>query len=242
MNFSSGNKYIGDWKNSKREGKGTFTYTDGERYIGEWKDGNENGLGTQDYKNGSKYEGQWKDGKREGIGTFTYKDGTKKSGGWVNNEYIGGGCVYGNCVNGYGTYFYSDAKYVGEWIDGKEEGRGTLMLLTGEQLTGEFKEGNYVEIRNNSTNSNTFQNNNKIIGCVKGNCIDGYGIYNYDNGDSYTGQFKNSLKSGRGALTYSTGVEYLGEFLYDKPNGQGILITPGGNTKSGIWENGEFIK
>ena len=33
-------KYVGEFKDSKRHGQGTYTFSDGEKYIGEFKDGN----------------------------------------------------------------------------------------------------------------------------------------------------------------------------------------------------------
>ena len=31
--------YVGEWKDGKRNGQGTFTSTDGSKYVGEYKDG-----------------------------------------------------------------------------------------------------------------------------------------------------------------------------------------------------------
>ena len=35
--FSWGAKYVGEWKNGKQHGKGTFTYASGGKFAGEWK-------------------------------------------------------------------------------------------------------------------------------------------------------------------------------------------------------------
>ena len=35
--FGMMEKYIGNWKNDKRNGQGTNIYSDGVQYIGEWK-------------------------------------------------------------------------------------------------------------------------------------------------------------------------------------------------------------
>jgi hypothetical protein len=37
--YSNGNKYEGDFKNSKPHGKGVYTWINGENYEGEWKVG-----------------------------------------------------------------------------------------------------------------------------------------------------------------------------------------------------------
>jgi len=53
----------------------TYTYPDGGKYVGKFKDGKKNGQGTSTYPEGQKYVGRWKDDKRNGQGTFTYPDG-----------------------------------------------------------------------------------------------------------------------------------------------------------------------
>ena len=52
------------------------------RYVGEWKDGKKNGQGTYTQTDGGKYEGEWKDDKRWN-GTQKLKSG-QVIGKWVN--------------------------------------------------------------------------------------------------------------------------------------------------------------
>jgi len=47
-----GGTFIGEWKDGKRNGQGTFTWSDGEKYVGEWKDGR-TWNGTKYDKNGN---------------------------------------------------------------------------------------------------------------------------------------------------------------------------------------------
>ena len=35
--YDSGNQYVGEWKNGKRDGQGTYTWEDGGKYKGKWK-------------------------------------------------------------------------------------------------------------------------------------------------------------------------------------------------------------
>ena len=37
---------MGEWKNDKFDGNGTYTWADGRKYVGEWKNGKEHGNGT----------------------------------------------------------------------------------------------------------------------------------------------------------------------------------------------------
>ena len=53
-------KYVGEFSNGKRHGKGTMTYSSGMKYIGAWKDGREHGQGTKTYSDGDEVNGIWK--------------------------------------------------------------------------------------------------------------------------------------------------------------------------------------
>ena len=50
--------------NDKREGKGTFSWTDGRQYVGEWKAGKQHGIGTYISIEGQKKQGLWENGKK----------------------------------------------------------------------------------------------------------------------------------------------------------------------------------
>ena len=39
MLFANGNKYEGEYKDNKKNGKGTYIYANGDKYKGEWKNG-----------------------------------------------------------------------------------------------------------------------------------------------------------------------------------------------------------
>ena len=64
--WENGTKYMGEWKDGKKHGQGTFTYGKGK-----WE--------------GDKYEGEFKDGYRNGQGTYTSQDGTKGKGEFKDN-------------------------------------------------------------------------------------------------------------------------------------------------------------
>ena len=56
-------EYVGEYKDGKKHGQGTYTWFDGGIYVGKWKDGKEHGQGTETWSSGSKYVGEWKDDK-----------------------------------------------------------------------------------------------------------------------------------------------------------------------------------
>jgi len=98
--WENGTKYMGEWKDGKKHGQGTFTYGkgkwEGDKYEGEFKVGYRNGQGTYTWSDGEKYVGEWKYGRKSGQGTLTLSSGNK---------------------------------YVGEFKDGKKHGQGTYHLL-----------------------------------------------------------------------------------------------------------------
>ena len=76
----------------KRHGKGSSkVYKDGSlssTYVGEFKDGKLHGQGTFTWADGEKYVGEWKDDLQHGQGTFIFANGTVDKGIWENGELV----------------------------------------------------------------------------------------------------------------------------------------------------------
>ena len=107
MSWPDGTKYVGEFKDDKFNGQGTYTQPDGTKYVGEFKDDLFNGQGTYTEPSGYKYVGEFKDDKFNGQGTFTYPDGTKYVGEFKDDKF-----------NGQGTYTEpSGAILAGVWFD-----------------------------------------------------------------------------------------------------------------------------
>ena len=43
--FKKGNKYVGEYKDDKMSGQGTFIYLNGDKYVGEFRNDKKNGYG-----------------------------------------------------------------------------------------------------------------------------------------------------------------------------------------------------
>lgn len=88
--LSNGDKYVGGYRNGRRHGQGTFTSSKGiPSYVGEWSNGEPNGQGVFVYVNGDKYTGEFKDGKRWGRGILANSDGKSSvEGSWENNRIV----------------------------------------------------------------------------------------------------------------------------------------------------------
>ena len=100
--------YQGQVKDGKRNGQGTFTWSDfGVKYEGGWKEGKKHGQGIYSKSDGGIYEGEFKDGEYDGQGTFTFSWGDKYVGEWKNGENWNGtqydkdGNITKKYVNGY---------------------------------------------------------------------------------------------------------------------------------------------
>ena len=77
--------YVGEFKDGREHGQGTFTFSDGlYNYVGEYKEGKKHGQGTFTTFDGDKYVGAFKDGNFWN-GT-TYEIDGNIFGKWVNGK------------------------------------------------------------------------------------------------------------------------------------------------------------
>lgn len=60
---------------------------------------------------------------------------------YVYSDDESGKCTSGNCVNGEGTFTYSnDNKYDGQFKDGKRNGQGTYTWSNGKKYVGQWRD------------------------------------------------------------------------------------------------------
>lgn len=90
-------------------------------------------------------------------------------------------------------------------------GRGTLILESGEQYVGEFKNG----LRH------------------------GYGTLTLPSGAHYSGEWQYGVRHGRGTFVWPNGDKYVGEWKNDRQNGEGTLFYKNGDRESGRWAEGK---
>ena len=121
-------------------------------------------------------------------------------------------------TNCFASVNFTNAKYAGEFKNGKFYGQGTITHTNGEKYVGEFRDGK----------------------------IHGHGIYTYPDGVKYVGEYKDDKKNGQGTLTSPrSGGKYVGEFRDDSPNGQGTYTFGptshfSGDKYVGKFKNGKF--
>ena len=76
--------------------------------------------------------------------------------------------------------------------------------------------------------------------CIKGNCHDGFGTNNWENGDSYEGQWKGGNPNGHGEFYWDNGDDYKGTFKDGKMSGYGRYRWKNGDWYKGEWKDAKM--
>ena len=167
-------------------------------------------------------------------------------------------CTTGNCKDGNGTYNYGWCVYSGEFKNGKPEGKG-VMKYDDYTYNGEFKNGledgtgeivnkdgskeNVVYSAGVKTVSGLVkvdEKDYKPLGldknCLSGNCINGYGTYQFPSGNKYTGNFIGYRFEGQGAFYFSNGDKFDGIF-HNNEKSSGTYYYSIGATYKGTYDD-----
>ncbi|GJQ83371.1 hypothetical protein Trydic_g18153 [Trypoxylus dichotomus] len=128
-------KYVGQWRDNIKSGKGYLLSRSGQLYEGDWERGYRHGFGVLGVKNDKDvvlllYKGEWKNGRMHGIGARHYPDGSYYLGNWKNSK-----------RHGYGQMWYANGSfYDGFWVKDKKEGWGMFVRPDGNRYEGSWKE------------------------------------------------------------------------------------------------------
>ena len=157
-----GDIYEGEWVDDKATGRGKYFHIDGTTYDGEWENDKQNGFGVETWNDGSYYEGYYVNGKKEGKGIYRWSDGSSYEGDFKDNT-----------ITGKGKYIWENKRiYDGEWVNNKMKGYGVFTWPDGRKYKGD-----YVDDKK-----------------------EGYGIYYWPDGRIYKGMWKNGLQNGEGEI------------------------------------------
>ena len=193
--FADGDKYVGEYKDGKRNGQGTYTAANGNKYAGEFKDDKRNGQGTYTFASGNKYVGEFKDGYASGQGTYFYLADDQ----WKGDKYVGE--HKRGQSNGQGTYTAANGnEYVGEYKDDKRNGQFIVTYPNGSKYVGEFKDD-----KRNGQGTFTWADGNKYVGEFKDGYASGQGTYTFASGNKYVGEFKDDNFNGQGIRFLANG-------------------------------------
>jgi hypothetical protein len=215
FNTSSGDTYKGTLKNGVIDGWGLYTFANGIKYLGFVENGKFNGLGKYSWPDGNQYLGYFENGKRNGKGVYITKDKKALAGDWLNDQftsgksfgfageaetptpeiklasslYLSADCISGNCLSGNGTRSMPDGtKYMGDFTDGLENGRGIKYYFDGEY------EGLWVQGMREGVGTFRLKDDFNVIGEFHNEELDGY-VFFYDNtGKMFVDFFRNGKK------------------------------------------------
>ncbi len=126
---SKGNRYVGQFKNGKRHGYGSYQFANGDRYEGEYEEGRREGFGSYQFKKGDRYVGYFSNGKYHQRGAYFFPNGDKYFGQYANGK-----------RNGKGTLSKANGeRYEGDFQEGKRHGLGRCTFSNGDHYSGSWK-------------------------------------------------------------------------------------------------------
>ena len=187
-NYANGDKYVGEFSNGARHGRGSYTYTGGRVKKGTWKFGDFQGA-ESDPENRGQSAGPYL--------TSRLRDESRISSPSVPNHKQTNSRTcprsplvitdynevqsWNNCE---GTIAFgkknkekAGEKYAGEWKGGTRHGYGTYVGNGGQKYVGEWRD----------------------------NKFHGRGTWSSPTGHEYIGEWKNGLADGQGTLTHPDG-------------------------------------
>ncbi|XP_067318431.1 radial spoke head 10 homolog B2 [Anolis sagrei] len=171
--------YEGDKVRGLYEGEGIAYFQGGNVYKGMFSEGLMHGRGTYTWADGVKYEGNFVKNLQMQHGSYTWPDGS------IYEGEVKAGIRHGFGMYKCGTYPVS---YIGQWVDGKRHGKGTIYY---NKEGSSWYEGDFVY-----------------------NVKSGWGIRCYKSGNIYEGQWERDMRHGSGRMRWlTTNQEYTGKWV-----------------------------
>jgi len=146
--------------------------------------------------------------------------------------------------------------YVGQWLHGRRNGKGTLYTADGGMMegywngllhlkgreihpTGDLYEGDYNEgLKHGYGRYEDLPRKNSYEGQWQSDKKHGQGTEQIEDGSVYEGRFDNDLKSGHGVFKWASGEVFEGEFRENVIHGRGKYVWKA-ETK---WYDGEWVE
>jgi len=188
-------------------------------------------------------DGNYLNGKKDGLWTFYNDD---------NDYWSQGNFLEGKKVGLWKFYYDIDStlEQKGRYLNGKKDGIWESFYKSGQiYQSGNYENGykighwDYYYENGNKLQELTFVKPrepsayNTDVGCVEGNCKNGYGTYIQVNGNRYVGEFVLGDRYGTGTMSYKDGSIYIGEWKKNKKDGIGTMNYENGNFYKGEWKN-----
>jgi hypothetical protein len=201
--YHDGSFYIGDLKEGKRHGQGSYQFVNGDQYSGQFEEGEIEGVGLLvSGQSDELYSGEFHCGKKHGEGEFRTS----------NFDYMGK--FRADKMEGQGTLVMKQSKvfssYTGGFKDNYPEGQGVLFYRNKCIFTGKFEEK--AQIRPDSRYTGEYELED----------LDAVGTMTMPDGSSYTGALRRGKYLGMGKLVW-----VAGEFTYQGMFSDGLMSGPG---------------
>ncbi|BDS10452.1 MORN repeat-containing protein [Aureispira anguillae] len=78
--------------------------------------------------------------------------------------------------------------------------------------------------------------------CTAGNCVDGYGRFEWISGEEYIGNFNQGKMHGYGVFYWQNKRKFIGNWKKGKMHGTGTLFYEDGRIKKGVWKANTFVR
>ena len=139
--------------------------------------------------------------------------------------------------HGRGIQLWKDnSMYLGQWKNDKANGKGKMVLSSGE-----YYEGDFINDKAEGYGIYVHQNGCTYEGQWKNNLQNGNGKMRWPfKNEEYEGEFNFGKKHGNGKLLFNDGSVYIGQFVNDKIQGKGLKIWPDKRQYEGFFKNGRF--
>ncbi len=162
-------------------------------------------------------------------------------------------CAFGDCITGYGIQNYENGnQFLGEFKDGKHNGQGVMFYTNGDKYVGSWKndifhgEGRmYKEGRLLKSGVWEYGILPKLSyiqnGCLTGDCMNGFGIFLFQDGRKVYGSFENGEIKNHTVCYYPDGSKYVGDWKNQGRHNIGIYYSNKGIIQKGIWKDDAFV-
>ena len=130
----------------------------------------------------------------------------------------------------------SEGRYVGEFLDGKPHGKGTIFFKSDDAANRISYEGDWVNGKKNGKGKMIWKTGEVYEGNWINDGINGQGTMVYSNGGKYEGTYTNSKRNGQGTYYWANGDKYVGNWKDDKRSGYGIKYFLSGEWKGDRYE------
>lgn len=182
MTFITNDQYVGEFKDSKFNGAGTYTWSSGTQLIGIFENNFCNQVGKKTYANGGVYLGELSADLEQGRGVFVDAKGVRVLGMWEK----------GRLVEELVEMIVPAAE-----VDGSGDGGADQrVFVSTRQLDGEPSARALEEVEQEGRGVVLFASGDKYIGGVGGGRQQGEGAFIYADGACHKGAWEAGVLDG----------------------------------------------